>query len=101
MPDRNSSGFAQGNGIIAAAIVLAALIVSWSLPDTPRYQIAGSGSMVVRLDTDSGALIACDARACRRIEAPDRAKTIGALQVQFGEGNEAAEQKQLPAGNRQ
>lgn len=94
MADRNNGGFAQGNGIIAAAIIGAALIVSWSMPDSPRYQIAGSGSGIVRLDNDSGELIACDPQGCRRIEEPDRAKTIGAMTIQFG-NRASSDQKQL------
>lgn len=95
MAERNSGKFAEGNGIIAAAIVVAALIISWSLPDEPRYQIAGSGSTVVRLDNDSGALLACDAQGCRQVQAPDRAKTIGAVSLQFG-NDSSQDQKQLP-----
>lgn len=106
MTDRDPGRFTQGNGVIAAAIVIAAVIVSWgSSGSQPRYQIAGSGSMIVRLDTDSGELIGCDQQGCRRIEAPDRAKTWGPLRVVFGnvEKNvqnnveqKQAQQKQLP-----
>lgn len=77
----------RGRALIAAAIVVASLIVYWGMPGSgPRYQIAGSGSAVVRLDTDSGEMIACDARQCTRIEEPDRAKTFRMLQ---GGGNKA------------
>jgi hypothetical protein len=74
----------QGPGIVAAAIVAAALIVSWALPDGPRYQLAGSGSAVFRMDTDSGEVIGCDMQQCRRVQAPDRAKTLGAISLQLG-----------------
>src|SRR5262245_60929626 len=50
----------KGPAIIAAAIVGAALILSWGNSQSePRYQIASSGDGVVRMDTDSGELIAC------------------------------------------
>ncbi len=82
MAEREPGGFKQGNGVIAAAIVLAALILSWgSSSSQPRYQIAASGSEVVRLDTDSGELLGCNPQGCRRIEEPDRAKTLGPLKV--------------------
>ena len=104
MANRGPGRFTEGNGVIAAAIVIAALIVSWGSASQPRYQIAGSGSMVVRLDTDSGELIGCDQQGCRRIEAPDRAKTWGPVRVVLGnvEKNvqnnveKQAQQKQLP-----
>lgn len=79
----------SGSSIIAAAIVAAALILSWDRSgSTPHYQIAGSGIGVVRLDTDSGELIACDMQRCVRVQEPDRAKTAEALGL-----------KQQPAGN--
>lgn len=103
MAERDPGRFTQGNGVIAAAIVVAALILSWgSSSSQPRYQIAGSGNMVVRLDTDSGELLGCDQQGCRRIEQPGRAKTWGPLKVVFGnvqkniEREEQAKQKQLP-----
>jgi len=77
----------SGAGLIGGAIVVSALIVSWGLPDPPRYQIAGSGNAVIRLDTDSGEMIACNLQACRQIERPDRAKTFGPLSIQFGDGD--------------
>ena len=103
MANRGNGGFTQGNGVIAAAIVIAALILSWgSSGSQPRYQLAASNGAIVRLDTDSGALLACDLRQCRQVEAPARAKTFGPLSVVFG-GREAAEERrqaQIPA-NRQ
>ena len=67
----------SGSALIAAAIVAASLILYWGMPGSgPRYQLAGSGSAVVRLDTDSGEMIACDASRCARIMEPDRAKTL-------------------------
>lgn len=80
---------ARGPAIIAAAIVGAALILSWGISkDEPRYQITSSGDGVVRMDSDSGEMIACNAQACRRIEAPDRAKTFGPLTVEIGDDAE-------------
>jgi hypothetical protein len=54
----------------------------------PRYQLAGSGGSVVRMDTDSGELIACDKQGCVEVQEPDRAKTFEALGL-----------KQRPASN--
>jgi hypothetical protein len=81
----------RGFAMIAAAIVAASLVIYWGLPEEPRYQLAGSGSAIVRLDTDSGEMIACDMQRCARIMAPDRAKTIGALTIERGKP-----QPQLP-----
>ena len=85
----------RGPGIIAAAIVGAALILSWGLSsDGQRYQIASSGDGVVRMDTDSGEMIACNAQRCSRIQPPDRTKTFGPLTVEIdGDDNKKA----LPA----
>ena len=58
----------RGPGIIAAAIVRAALILSWGMSRSePRYQLASAGDAVVRMDTDSGELIACNAKASNRL----------------------------------
>jgi hypothetical protein len=95
MAGRDEGGFARGNGLIAAAIVVAALIVSWGSNNSqPRYQLAASGNAVVRLDTDSGALLACDLQQCRQIEEPLRAKTWGPLSVVIG--NSRKDQAALP-----
>ena len=56
------------------------------------YRVA-SGDTVVRMDTDSGELIACNRQRCARVEPPDRAKTFGPLTVQFDSKPENA----LPA----
>lgn len=80
----------RGATIIAAAIVLSALALGWGLRDDgPRYQLAGSGSAVVRMDSDSGEMIACDKAGCSRIQLPDRARTFGPLRVEFGDGDVA------------
>lgn len=84
----------RGPGIIAAAIVGAALILSWGLSRSePRYQLAGAGDTVVRMDTDSGELIACNAQRCTRVQPPARAKSFGPLTVEIGDDEES---KALP-----
>ena len=85
------------SGIIAAAIVGAAMILSWGMSRSePRYQLASAGDSVVRMDTDSGELIACNAQRCSRVQPPDRAKTFGPLTVEIGDSDE---QKSLPPAN--
>ena len=85
----------RGPGIIAAAIVGAALILSWGMSSSAtRYQLASAGDAVVRMDTDSGELIACNAQRCNRIEPPARAKSFGPLTVEIGDD---AEKKAPPA----
>jgi hypothetical protein len=101
MADHNAR-LPQGNGVIAAGIVIAALILAWGSPSKePRFQIAGSGNGVVRLDTDSGEMLACDMQGCRRIELPMRARTWGPVTLQVGDDRKPAvqpqlDQKQLP-----
>ena len=81
--------------LIAASIVAAAVILSWGMSSSaPRYELAGAGSSVVRMDTDSGELIACSDRGCQRIQAPDRAKRFGPVGIQIGRDDEPP---QLPA----
>ena len=96
MSNANDDRASRGPGIIAAAIVGAALVLSWGLSsDEPRYQLASSGDGIVRMDSDSGEMIACTAQGgCRRIEAPDRAKTFGPLTIEVGDD---AEKKAPPA----
>ena len=81
--DRQPPRSDRATNILAGAIVAAALIISWGMSSSePRYQLAGSGDSVVRMNTDSGALIACNASGCRDVQAPDRAKTFGFLTVE-------------------
>lgn len=88
---------ARGPAIIAAAIIGAAFILSWGVSrDEPRYQLASSGDGVVRMDMDSGEMIACNAQRCSRIEPPSRAKTFGPLTIEVGD---KAENMALPAAN--
>ncbi len=89
----------RGSAIIAAAIVGAAFILSWGMGRSePRYQLAASEGAVVRMDTDSGELIACNAQRCSRVRPPDRARTFGPLTVEIGDSEE---QKALPAPSNQ
>jgi hypothetical protein len=77
-PDRGE----RGPMAIAAAILGASLIISWGMGNGgPRYQIAGSADSVVRLDTDSGEMLACNAQQCVRVEGPTREKVLGPLKV--------------------
>jgi len=103
MADPGKNRPVRGSTLIAAAIVAGALILSWgSSGSQPRYQLAASGNAVVRLDTDSGALLACDLQQCRQVEAPLRAKTWGPVGVVIGNARKEVEQreqqpqKQLP-----
>jgi hypothetical protein len=89
----------RGSGIIAAAIVGAALILSWGMSRSePRYQLASSGEAVIRMDTDSGELIACNTQRCSQVQPPDRAKTFGPLTVEIGDSQQP---KALPAPTNQ
>ena len=70
----------SGSALIAGAIVAAALILTWGMSGSaPKYQLAGSAGGVVRMDTDSGELIACDKQGCVEVQEPDRTKTAEAL----------------------
>jgi hypothetical protein len=81
----------RGSAIIAAAILGAALILSWGMSKSePRYQLASSEDAVIRMDTDSGEMIACNAQRCSRVQPPDRAKTFGPLTVEIGGSEEQA-----------
>ena len=100
MDDRKLSEQAanRANLLTPAAIVAAALIVSWGMSSNqPRYQLAASGDTVVRMDTDSGELIACNQQRCARVEPPDRAKILGPLTMKYESKPETA----LPAGKAQ
>ena len=89
MSSSNDERGDRGSGMIAAAIVGAALILSWGMSGSePRYQLASAGDAVVRMDTDSGELIACNAQRCSRVEPPARARTFGPLTIEVGDGAE-------------
>jgi hypothetical protein len=95
-PDRSN----RGSLIIAAAMVAAAMIISWGMSgSSPRYQVASSGDAVVRMDTDSGELIACTASGCAQVEPPDRARTFGPLTVRFGTAGQRQKEALPQASN--
>ena len=83
----------RGSAFIAAAILGAAMILSWGGPDE-RYQLASSGDGVVRMDTDSGEMIACNAQRCSRVQPPARARSFGPVTFEIGDD---AEKKAPPA----
>jgi hypothetical protein len=84
----------RGSAFIAAAILGAAMILSWRGSDEPRYQLASSGDGVVRMDTDSGEMIACNAQRCTRVQPPARARSFGPVTFEIGD---EAEKKAPPA----
>ncbi len=58
------------------AIVVAAALVGYSLPDPPRPPVYAGlvvGGKIVRLDTYTGDIIACDARRCAQLLGNGRA----------------------------
>jgi|SRR6185503_12542406 len=87
----------RGRMLIAAAIFGGALVLSWGMSSgASRYQLAASGDTIVRMDTDSGELIACNQQRCVRVQPPDRAKTFGPLTVEIDRSKDASS---LPASN--
>src|SRR5262245_55384100 len=89
MSETNDDRRNRGSAIIAAAILGAALILSWGMSGTQqRYQLASAGGAVVRMDTDSGEMIACNIQRCSRIQPPDRAKIFGPLTVEIGDSED-------------
>lgn len=84
------------NALLAAAIICGALILTWnSSSSVPRYQLATSGNAIVRLDTDSGALIACDLQACHQIEAAAPGQSLNPLANVFNNVRSKVEQRQI------
>ena len=84
------------NALLAAAIICGALILSWgSSSSAPRYQLAASGNEIVRLDTDSGALIACDLQTCHQIQAAAPKQTLNPITNVFNNVRSNVEQKQI------
>lgn len=84
------------NVLVAAAIVCGALILSWRSPTSePRYQLAASGNAIVRLDTESGALIACDLQTCHQIRAPAPAQTGNPITNVLNNVRSKVEQKEI------
>ncbi len=84
------------NALLAAAIICGALILSWSSPRTsPQYQLAASGNAIVRLDTDSGALIACDLQTCHQIQGAAPKQTLNPITNVFNSIRGNVEQRQI------
>lgn len=84
------------NVLVAAAIILGALILSWRSPASDsHFQLAASGNTIVRLDTESGALIACNLQACHQIEAPAPAQTGNPIANVFNNVRSKVEQKEI------
>lgn len=83
MERREAAGPKMREGaLIAAAIVVGSLILSWGGGNSePRYQIAGSGDSVVRMDTDSGEMIACSNSGCVQVQEPDRTQNFGIVGI--------------------
>ena len=84
----------SSSALIALAIVAGAAIIAWGSGDNaPRYQLVASGDAVVRMDTDSGAMIACNLQRCAAIQPPDRALTAKALRGMATGDNVAVEDR--------
>lgn len=84
------------NALLAAAIVCGALILSWgSSSPPPHYQLAASGNEIIRLDTNNGAMIACDLQACHQIEAAAPKQTLNPLSNVFNNVRTNVEQRQI------
>lgn len=98
-PEEPKAPIRQG-ALIAASIVAASLILSWGISSSaPRYELASAGSAVVRMDTDSGELIACDRQGCTKIEPPSRRRTFGPFGIQIGSDDKPSrpQSKAIPA----
>lgn len=98
-PDDETKPRMRDGSLIAASIVAAALILSWGISSSePRYQLAASGSAVVRMDTDSGELIACSIQGCNQVQPPDRTKTFGIVGITIGDSSkeQSEAQKRIP-----
>ena len=81
--DGNGTWRPGGNAVLALAIVVAAAILSFNRSDDeePRYQLVASGDSVVRMDTDSGAMIACNRAGCTEVQPPARAVTAKSIRL--------------------
>jgi len=86
--------------LIAGSILGAALILSWGMPrSTPKYQLAASGDMIVRMNTESGAMIACNPQRCARVEPPGHADHFGPMTIEHAPKAEPALPKAQPQQN--
>ena len=86
--------------LIAGSILGAALILSWGMPrSTPKYQLAASGDMIVRMNTESGAMIACNPQRCARVEPPRHSEHFGPMTIEHEPKAEPALPKTEPQRN--
>lgn len=93
--DDGKASRVPGSAVIALAIVAAATILAWSGgDDPPRYELVATGDAVVRMDNDSGAMIACNLQRCVQIRAPDRAIATGSLKGMLPGGKGAIEENE-------
>lgn len=82
--------------LLAAAIIFGALILTWnSSTPAPHYALAASGNAIVRLDTESGAMISCDQQICHQIEAAAPSKTLNPLTNVFRNVKSNVEQREI------
>lgn len=85
----------RGAAMIAAAIVGAALVLSWGMGrGGARYQIASAGETIVRLDTGSGDMLACNQQRCVKVEAGVSEQRFGPVGIVV---DKATSQTALPA----
>lgn len=97
-PDHESRRSDRGSAMIAGAIVLSALILNFGFSSaTPRYQLVASSGSVVRMDNDSGEMLACNLQGCRQVQPPDRARTLRSVTNLIGAAEPDDQPKQLPA----
>ena len=69
--------------LIAGSVIAAALILSWGMPrSTPKYQLAASGDMIVRLNTESGILMVCNQQRCTRVEPGNHSESFGPITIE-------------------
>ena len=90
----------RGRALIAAAIIGGALVLSWGMGrDEPRYQLVGGGDTIVRMDTDSGEMMACNRQGCTQVQGPDRAQVLGPLRIESRATVKKVEGPADPAAN--
>jgi len=86
--------------LIAGSILGAALILSWGMPrSTPKYQLAASGDTIVRMNTESGTMIACTPQRCARVELPSHSEKFGPVTIEHGSTAAPALPKPAPQQN--
>ena len=88
---------------IASAIVIAGAAIALAIyarPSPPRYQLVAGEGEVVRLDTRSGSMIACDGTGCTSVHR--RGQDVGRRgERRLFEAPPAAQQPALPAPRQQ